>query len=221
MVDVADEGGFLSRWSQRKVAVSKGAVLAEPLPPLQLLQQPLPEPFPPLPVLHDVAQVRHDPTPPAPAPVELPPPLTLNDVKLLTGDSDFAPFMARNVTPEVKNAAMKKLFTDPHYNVMDRLDIYIDDYSQPDPLPESMLRQMASAKFLKLFEESEEAEKSPAENRPENAVSVPELSSPSEPQTVTLSQPAAQPSHIQDADSHLRLQPNHATEPETPRDSAA
>jgi hypothetical protein len=31
----------------------------------------------------------------------------------------------------VKNAAMKKLFADPHFNVMDRLDIYIDDYSSP------------------------------------------------------------------------------------------
>ena len=217
MVDVADEGGFLSRWSQRKVAVAKGDALAEPLPPLQSLQQPLIQ----TPVLQDAAQVRQDPAPPAPAPVELPPPLTLEDVKLLTGDSDFAPFMARNVTPEVKNAAMKKLFTDPHYNVMDRLDIYIDDYSQPDPLPESMLRQMASAKFLKLFEDTEDAEETPPENRAENAVSVSELSSPSEPQTVSLSQPTPQPSQTQDAVSHLRLQPNHATEPETSRDSAA
>jgi hypothetical protein len=39
------------------------------------------------------------------------------------------------VAPEVKNAAFKKLFADPHFNVMDGLDIYIDDYSKPDPLP--------------------------------------------------------------------------------------
>jgi len=225
VVDVADEGGFLSRWSQRKVALAKGDVLAEPQAPLQPLAQPLPQ----APAVQDAAQVRQDSTLPSatPAPAELPPPLTLDDVKLLTGDSDFAPFMARSVPPEVKNAAMKKLFTDPHYNVMDRLDIYIDDYSQPDPLPESMLRQMASAKFLKLFDEAEEteeaekAEEAPPENRPENAISVPELSSPSEPQTGVHSQPTAQPSHTQDADPHLRLQPNHAAEPETPRDSAA
>ena len=30
---------------------------------------------------------------------------------------------------------MKKLFADPHYNVMDGLDVYIDDYSKPDPIP--------------------------------------------------------------------------------------
>ena len=92
-----------------------------------------------------------DHQPPA-QPPEQPPTLSLDDVKSLTSQSNFAPFVARDVAPEVRNAAMKKLFTDPHYNVMDRLDTYIDDYSRPDPLPESMLRQMASAKFLKLFE---------------------------------------------------------------------
>lgn len=81
---------------------------------------------------------------------------TLEDVRALTAHSDFKPFMAQGVSPEVKNAAMKKLFTDPHYNVMDGLDIYIDDYSKADPIPESMLRNMASAQFLKLFEASEE-----------------------------------------------------------------
>ena len=30
---------------------------------------------------------------------------------------------------------MKKLFSDPHFNVMDGLDTYIDDYGKPDPLP--------------------------------------------------------------------------------------
>ena len=80
------------------------------------------------------------------------------DVHQLTAESDFSPFVAKNVSSEVRNSAMKKLFTDPHYNVMDRLDIYIDDYSQPDPIPQAMLRQMVSAKFLNLFKEEEEAE---------------------------------------------------------------
>ena len=63
--------------------------------------------------------------------------------------------MGQGVAPEVKNAAMKKLFADPHFNVMDRMDIYIDDYSQPDPLPLAMLRQMNGAKFLNLFEDED------------------------------------------------------------------
>ena len=66
--------------------------------------------------------------------------------------------MASNVGPEVRNAAMKKLFADPHFNVMDGLDIYIDDYSISEPIPEAMLRQMTSAKFLKIFDDEEEDE---------------------------------------------------------------
>ena len=44
---------------------------------------------------------------------------------------------------DVKRAALRKLFTDPHFNVMDGLDIYIDDYSKPDPMPEGMLDKLA------------------------------------------------------------------------------
>jgi hypothetical protein len=89
------------------------------------------------------------------------------DVQSLTKDSDYTQFMAKEVAPEVKNAAMKKLFADPHFNVMDRMDIYIDDYGQPDPIPEAMLRQMVGAKFLNLFEDEDPkvvAQSVPAEN---------------------------------------------------------
>jgi len=57
----------------------------------------------------------------------------------------------------VKNAAMKKLFADPHFNVMDGLDIYIDDYTQREILPESMMRKMASSKFLRMFSDEDDA----------------------------------------------------------------
>jgi hypothetical protein len=39
---------------------------------------------------------------------------------------------------------------------MDMMDTYVDDYSKSDPIPESMLRELASAKFLRLFERDEE-----------------------------------------------------------------
>ncbi len=80
-------------------------------------------------------------TQPAPLP-------TLEDVQRLTPDADFQPFVSRQVAPEVRNAAMRKLFSDPHFNVMDRMDIYIDDYGKADPLPLGMLQQMHSAKFM-------------------------------------------------------------------------
>jgi hypothetical protein len=165
-------------------------------------------------------------------------PLSLDDVQGLTKDSDFKPFMSRGVEPSVRNAAMKKLFADPHFNVMDRMDIYIDDYSQPDPLPLSMLRQMASAKFLKLFDEEEEkdsavaaparesadspAQDSVAQSAPTTDASAaqavpPSVETDSPPEAPLLSGlPQEDHAHID-----LRLQPDHAPErPEPGRDAA-
>jgi hypothetical protein len=174
---VAD--GFLSRWSQRKQALRTG----------QALEEPVPEPAGPqaapatLEVPVDTALLQRDKLPA----------LSLQDAQALTPQSDFAPFVAREVAPEVRNAAMKKLFTDPHYQVMDRLDTYIDDYSQADPIPESMLRQMASAKFLQLFEDAPEA---------------------ANPDTLSAS-PTQEPGQPHDH-TDLRLQPNDAAGPQEP-----
>jgi hypothetical protein len=149
---MADEPtGFLGRWSRRKTDSAQGKPLDEPAaaaPPATNVQ---------VPIVQSQAQQE-----PAQGPQEDPPEkkaLTLADARLLTKDSDFKPFMAGDVTPDVRNAAMKQLFADPHFNVMDGLDIYIDDYSKSDPIPESMLRQMTSAKFLNLFDDEEDKEK--------------------------------------------------------------
>ena len=163
--------------------------------------------------------------------------LSLEDVRLLTKDSDFKPFMAQGVDASVRNAAVKKLFTDPHFNVMDGLDIYIDDYSISDPIPESMLRQMTSVKFLGLFADEDDADKqallatqedadNPAaeavKQSSENvaagsAVAVPDHT-PSLNPTSTPIQPAPLPAAMDvvasqeaNANTDLRLQPDHAT----------
>lgn len=78
----------------------------------------------------------------------------------LTPQSDFSPFMAKDVDPQLRNLAMKKLFTDPHYNIMDRLDIYIDDYSTHPPLSLDIIRQMSISKTLGLFDDEEDADAS-------------------------------------------------------------
>ncbi len=80
---------------------------------------------------------------------------TMADVAQLTRASDYSRFVAPGVDPTVSNAAMKKLFADPRFNVMDGLDTYIDDYGKPDPIPESMLRRMTQSKTLGLFEAEE------------------------------------------------------------------
>ena len=144
--------GFFSRWSRRKQEVAAREPDA-PRPPSDVQHsRPLnTEPLPAAaresgPIGTVEARQPLEPGPAQPLP-------TLEDVQRLTPQSDFQPFMQRGVGAEVRNAAMKKLFADPHFNVMDGLDIYIDDYNQPDPMPAGMLRQMASAQFLKLVPE--------------------------------------------------------------------
>lgn len=142
-----DEGGFFGRWSRRKSEVRSGAVVP--------VEAPAPAVVGPAAVAVPATSVAPEPSPvtPEPSAAPEPPPLTLDDVRQLTPDADFTPFVARGVAPEVRNAAFKKLFADPRFNVMDGLDIYIDDYSKPDPLPVSLARQLVSARSLGLFEE--------------------------------------------------------------------
>jgi Protein of unknown function (DUF3306) len=66
----------------------------------------------------------------------------LPPIESLTIDSDFAPFFKPQVDESVKRAALKQLFRDPRFNIMDGLDTYIDDYTQPDPIPSAMLEEL-------------------------------------------------------------------------------
>ena len=184
-----EPSGFLGRWARRKTDVLQGKPLQEPV----IAAKPVPLAVASAQAVSATvpAQAAGSLKEPSEAPVTAQPAekmLSLEDVKTLTQESDFTPFMARNVGPEVRNAAMKKLFADPQFNVMDGLDIYIDDYSKSDPIPESMLRQMASAKFLNLFEEEEEEvdKKERQETRQASVVA------PGDP----ASRVAADPSHI-------------------------
>ena len=163
--------GFLGRWSRRKLEVEAG----KPVP----VDPPSP---PPAPVVAEIA---------APAPADQPAPEpsapTMEDVAELTPESDFSRFANAKVDPQVKNAAMKKLFADPHFNVMDGLDTYIDDYGLPDPMPEKMLRSLASAEFLGLFrdEGKDKSEQTLTRENPAPGLSSPEsvaqCSSPADP----------------------------------------
>ena len=200
--------GFLSRWSRRKLDVQSGKPVAEPTPAPAMVAVPVTPPAP-----APVQEVALDQVE-KPAAPELP---TLADAQALTKDSDFKPFMARGVAADVKNAAMKKLFTDPHFHVMDRLDIYIDDYSLSDPIPESMLRQMASAKFLNLFDDDEVDEAkapSPEALRDDANTADPRVVAQSPLADPSSDSPIETPPNTTAHDHpDLRLQPHHAAEP--------
>ena len=123
--------GFLNRWSKRKAGKQDDLVEQ----PKEVVQNPAP--------------ISTD--------EDVKPPASLEDVeKIDRFDPDFSAFMKPNVDPVVQQAALKKMFTDPHFNVMDGLDIYIDDYSKPDPLPPGMLERMVQSDMLNLFRKTED-----------------------------------------------------------------
>ena len=141
---MSDEG-FISRWSRRK-SEAKSASNAGP-------ERPSADAVP--------AQAGTRPVETAPpAPEPLPP------VESLTPESDFAPFMKPEVDPETKRQAVKALFQDPRFNVMDGLDVYIDDYSKPDPLPAGWLEKMTQVARLGEYVDPERVAEKPD---PENA----------------------------------------------------
>jgi hypothetical protein len=91
-------------------------------------------------------------------PPELPP------VEGLNMESDFRGFLHPKVDESLRRAALKKLFHEPHFNVMDGLDTYIDDYSISDPIPDEMLKQLKHAQDIIVAgkERQEEAAKQEA-----------------------------------------------------------
>lgn len=153
---VADEGGFLSRWARRKALAREGAPLPDaPVVPVVPVPAPPSVSPPPQPAAVASATPAEAPEPPTPAP-------TMDDVAQLDAGSDYSAFVAQHVDPQVRNAAMKKLFfSDPHFNVMDGLDTYIDDYNRADPLPRALMRQLRQARSLGLLDDELEEQDLP------------------------------------------------------------
>ena len=153
--------GFLNRWSQRKA----GKVTPEPATKsnssaLKTVPDAVAE-----------AKLNVDQQNNALDQTATLPQLTLDDVAKLNHQDDFSVFMQSGVDPDVKRAAMKKLFSDPRYNIMDGLDIYIDDYSKPDPIPPEMLRRLVQSQMLNLFKTEEEEKDKPNESATEQIAS--------------------------------------------------
>lgn len=120
------EPGFLSRWSRLKAQAREAAPAADLAPP------------PPAAAAGPAPATAQ----PAPAGPALP---TLEDAMRLGPDSDYSAFVARGVDASVRRQALRKLFTDPHFNVIDGLDVYMGDYTRADPMPPAMLASLQQA----------------------------------------------------------------------------
>jgi hypothetical protein len=74
----------------------------------------------------------------------------------LSFDSDFEAFMHAKVDERVRRMALKKLFSDPRFNVMDGLDTYVDDYTKAEPITEELLAQIEHARRALVLPPPEE-----------------------------------------------------------------
>ena len=155
-------GGFLDRWSRRKLASAGKALLADaPAPGTPPAAEPggqgglVPSGARPAHALDAGADAA------APSAVEA----QLPAVEGLTLASDFTGFLKEEVSEALRRKALQKLFADPHFNRMDGLDIYIDDYSLPDPIPPEAMAKLKSAREWLMANETE-AEAGPGAEAP-------------------------------------------------------
>ena len=139
---------FLARWSRRKRAAEREAVRSPdsaapelPAPSAQVGGQAVAGDAP---VSASAAVGERAQT----TEVPLPPIESLDGLR-----SDYQAFFQQPVDDELRHAALKKLFADPHFNQMDMLDVYVDDYTQFEPLPDALRLRLPSARDFLLDSE--------------------------------------------------------------------
>lgn len=150
-----DDETFLGRWSRRK---AQGRGQAQPVEPRGETHAP---PTPSAPLSESVPHGADDRMREAPtqqptgsardqrgaADTALPPVDSLRGL-----ESEYADFMKPEVSPQTQRAALKKLFADPHFNQMDGLDVYIDDYGKFEPMPAAVATSLAAFHRLSVFD---------------------------------------------------------------------
>jgi hypothetical protein len=156
-----ERGKFLSRWSRRKIEARRAEEEAKPAGPREACVPAVPP------------SGACDPAAPS---TPLPP---IEELRGLA--SEYRDFLRPEVDEGLRRTALKKLFQDPHFNVMDGLDTYIDDYTKADPIPEAMLRTLNQAQGL-LFEREEKRDAHSGQHAGTDAV----LKQPETPDTASV-----------------------------------
>ena len=157
--ELQDEAGdFLARWSRRKLEASTGSI-------------------------DDSAEVLQTEEPQAIPPVAAPPERELTDADMpsldsLTADSDFTPFMSPGVSDGLRRLALRKLFSQPSFNITDGLNDYDEDFTQFAGLGNIVTHEMK--RLLKREQAAAEGQGPAAEAVPEPDVQLPPDSPPGE-----------------------------------------
>lgn len=83
---------------------------------------------------------------------------TLPPVEKLTPESDFTGFMHPKVDDTLRRVALKKLFSDPHFNIPDPFEPYSRDFNVEDPIPPELLATLKQAEQLVFGEKQPKEE---------------------------------------------------------------
>ncbi len=141
------DANFLRRWSQRKLAAARPSA-TEPPPVTSAPATAALAAAAPAGVAANPAAPTGSSPPPDLAATAGDEALPLPPVESLGFDSDFTRFLAPKVDEAVKRQALRKLFSDPRFNVMDGLDVYIDDYSKFEPIPDDLVGKLRHARYI-------------------------------------------------------------------------
>jgi Protein of unknown function (DUF3306) len=145
----AEPESFLTRWSRRKRAAEREAERpAEGAAPQVPAAPPAKAGGEEVPGVGSVSAAVPLRDTAAMTEVSLPPIESLDGLR-----SDYQAFFQQSVDDDVRRAALKKLFADPHFNQMDMLDVYVDDYTQFEPLPAALRMRLPSARDFLLDSE--------------------------------------------------------------------
>lgn len=140
--------GFLSRWSQRKLAAKEGNLPETALDGQEIVgrlqsdSQRLAGLQPADPSAKSLANNA------VASPIEDLPLPTEADLEQVRQGGDVKAFLSQKVSTDLKNKAFKALFSRPEFNQMDGLDIYIDDYSVFTPMTAEDIGKMSMSKQL-------------------------------------------------------------------------
>jgi hypothetical protein len=87
-------------------------------------------------------------------------------VEKLTPESDFTGFMHPKVDDALRRVALKKLFSDPHFNIPDPYEPYSIDFTAGEPIPPELLATLKQAEQL-VFGEKQPKEEVAAQEKDE------------------------------------------------------
>ena len=101
-----------------------------------------------------------------PQPKDETPAPALPPLEKLTPESDFTGFMHPKVDDALRRVALKKLFSDPHFNIPDPFEPYSRDFNVEDPIPPELLATLKQAEQL-VFGEKQPKEEVASEEKQE------------------------------------------------------